>query len=85
MKFEERPLLEHLAGPEFRDAMKLADGIYPQQVEGVAFLLGRRWVIVADDMGLGKTRQSIVVLRHADSRHAYSRRVTTRTRERSIL
>ena len=34
----------------------LADGLFPHQVEGVAFLLGRRRAILADDMGLGKTR-----------------------------
>ena len=66
MKFEETPLLQQLTGPEFREAMKLADGLYPHQVEGVAFLLGRRRAILADDMGLGKTRQSIVALRHAE-------------------
>lgn len=66
MEFEETPLLQQLTGPEFRDAMKLADGLYPHQVEGVAFLLGRRRAILADDMGLGKTRQSIVALRHAE-------------------
>ena len=42
----------------------LATGLYPHQVEGVAFLLGRRRAILADDMGLGKTRQAIVALRH---------------------
>jgi SWI/SNF-related matrix-associated actin-dependent regulator of chromatin subfamily A-like protein 1 len=45
-------------------ARALADGLFPHQVEGVAFLLGRRRAILADDMGLGKTRQSIVSLRH---------------------
>ena len=48
----------------FRQAFALADGLFPHQVEGVAFLLGRRRAILADDMGLGKTRQSIVSLRH---------------------
>src|SRR3954465_10965045 len=42
----------------------LADGLFPHQIEGVAFLLGRRRAILADDMGLGKTRQAIVSLRH---------------------
>src|SRR5262249_15023675 len=42
----------------------LAEGLFPHQIEGVAFLLGRRRAILADDMGLGKTRQSIVSLRH---------------------
>jgi hypothetical protein len=54
MEFEETPLLRQLTGPEFRDAMKLADGLYPHQVEGVAFLLGRRLAILADDVGLAK-------------------------------
>jgi len=47
----------------FRSAVALADGLFPHQIEGVAFLLGRRRAILADDMGLGKTRQSIVSLR----------------------
>jgi len=38
--------------------------LFPHQVEGVAFLLGRRRAILADDMGLGKTRQAVVSLRH---------------------
>ena len=49
----------------FRQAAALADGLFPHQVEGVAFLLGRKRAILADDMGLGKTRQAIVALRHA--------------------
>ena len=48
----------------FRKAVALVDGLFPHQVEGVAFLLGRRRAILADDMGLGKTRQAIVSLRH---------------------
>jgi SWI/SNF-related matrix-associated actin-dependent regulator 1 of chromatin subfamily A len=43
-------------------AERLAVGLFPHQVEGVAFLLGRRRAILADDMGLGKTRQSVVAL-----------------------
>src|SRR5919106_6021058 len=49
----------------FRKAARLAEGLFPHQIEGVAFLLGRRRAILADDMGLGKTRQAIVSLRHA--------------------
>ena len=49
----------------FRKAAGLAAGLFPHQIEGVAFLLGRRRAILADDMGLGKTRQAIVALRHA--------------------
>ena len=41
-------------------AESVAKGLYPHQVEGVAFLLGRERGILADDMGLGKTRQAIV-------------------------
>jgi SWI/SNF-related matrix-associated actin-dependent regulator 1 of chromatin subfamily A len=55
----------------FQDALKLADGLFAHQVEGVAFLLGRRRAILADDMGLGKTRQSIVALRHAEPAGPY--------------
>jgi SNF2 family DNA or RNA helicase len=39
----------------FQGALKLADGLFAHQVEGVAFLLARRRSILADDMGLGKT------------------------------
>jgi SWI/SNF-related matrix-associated actin-dependent regulator 1 of chromatin subfamily A len=46
-------------------AQRLAAGLFPHQVEGLAFLLGRRRAILADDMGLGKTRQSILALTHA--------------------
>ncbi len=47
-------------------AQSIAAGLFPHQVEGVAFLLGRRKAILADDMGLGKTRQAIVALREAE-------------------
>ena len=43
-------------------AERIAEGLYPHQVEGVAFLLGRRRSILADDMGLGKTRQSVLAM-----------------------
>ena len=43
-------------------ARQIARGLYPHQVEGVAFLLGRRRSILADDMGLGKTRQSAIAM-----------------------
>jgi SWI/SNF-related matrix-associated actin-dependent regulator 1 of chromatin subfamily A len=46
-------------------AAALAQGLFPHQIEGLAFLLARRRAILADDMGLGKTRQAIVALRHA--------------------
>src|SRR5690606_33138788 len=43
-------------------ARRISKGLFPHQVEGVAFLLARRRAILADDMGLGKTRQSIVAM-----------------------
>jgi SNF2 family DNA or RNA helicase len=46
-------------------AARLADGLFPHQVAGVAFLHGRRRAILADDMELGKTRQSITALHEA--------------------
>ena len=49
----------------FRQAAALAGGLFPHQVEGVAFLLGRSRAILADDMGLGKTRQALAALSHA--------------------
>jgi SWI/SNF-related matrix-associated actin-dependent regulator 1 of chromatin subfamily A len=51
----------------FRDAAALARGLFPHQIEGVAFLLGRRRAILADDMGLGKSRQAIVALKHLNT------------------
>lgn len=47
-------------------ATELAQGLFPHQVEGLAFLLGRRRAILADDMGLGKTRQSVLAMTHAE-------------------
>ena len=38
----------------FKSAVALADGLFPHQIEGVAFLLGRRRAILADDMGLAR-------------------------------
>ena len=46
-------------------AKRLAEGLFPHQVEGLAFLLARRGAILADDMGLGKTRQAIVAIQEA--------------------
>ncbi|MEJ2547969.1 MAG: DEAD/DEAH box helicase, partial [Gemmatimonadota bacterium] len=45
------------------DPASIARGLFPHQVEGVAFLLRRRRAILADDMGLGKTRQSITAMK----------------------
>ena len=56
--------------PEEQDlraqAVKIATGLYPHQVDGVAFLMSRRRAILADDMGLGKTRQAIVAASHLE-------------------
>ena len=56
---------DEVAEEALQRATALADGLFPHQVEGLAFLLGRRRAILADDMGLGKTRQSIVAMREA--------------------
>ena len=42
-------------------------GLYPHQIDGVAFLKRHGRAILADDMGLGKTRQAIVALRETCS------------------
>lgn len=52
-------------------ARELATGLYPHQVEGLAFLLARRGAILADDMGLGKTRQAIIAMRQAQPEGPY--------------
>jgi hypothetical protein len=43
----------------WRQAAALADGLFPHQVEGIAFLLGCRRAILADDMGLADTPRRI--------------------------
>ena len=52
-------------------ATDIAKGLYPHQVEGIAFLMGRRRSILADDMGLGKTRQSVIAMSQSESRGPY--------------
>ena len=52
-------------------AEAIADTLYPHQVEGVAFLMGRRRSLLADDMGLGKTRQSIIAMTETEPRGPY--------------
>ena len=52
-------------------ARDIAGTLFPHQVEGLAFLLGRRRSILADDMGLGKTRQSILGLSEASGGGPY--------------
>src|SRR5690606_22671070 len=52
-------------------AESIARGLFPHQIEGVAFLLRRRRAILADDMGLGKTRQAIVAMRNAEPEGPY--------------
>ena len=45
--------------------------LFPHQVEGIAFLLGRRRALLADDMGLGKTRQSVLAMVEAEPEGPY--------------
>ncbi|NKB72652.1 MAG: hypothetical protein GKR89_36745 [Candidatus Latescibacteria bacterium] len=52
-------------------AQRLAAGLYPHQVEGIAFLLGRQRSILADDMGLGKTRQAALAMTQAREQGPY--------------
>ena len=52
-------------------AEEIAEGLYPHQIEGIAFLLGRRRALLADDMGLGKTRQSVLAMVEAESEGPY--------------
>ena len=47
-------------------AEAIAKSLYPHQIEGVAFLLGRRRSLLTDDMGLGKTRLSIIAMIEAE-------------------
>ena len=49
----------------------ISEGLFPHQIEGIAFLLGRRRALLADDMGLGKTRQSILAMVAAEAEGPY--------------
>ncbi len=55
----------------FTRAEEIAEGLYPHQIEGIAFLLGRRRALLADDMGLGKTRQSVIAMVEAEGEGPY--------------
>ncbi|MCE2401599.1 DEAD/DEAH box helicase [Candidatus Poribacteria bacterium] len=55
----------------FKRAEEISKGLFPHQVEGIAFLLGRRRALLADDMGLGKTRQSIIAMVEAEPKGPY--------------
>ncbi|MYB01019.1 DEAD/DEAH box helicase [Candidatus Poribacteria bacterium] len=52
-------------------AEEISEGLYPHQIEGIAFLLGRRRALLADDMGLGKTRQSVIAMVEAEGEGPY--------------
>ncbi|RKU14986.1 hypothetical protein C6503_14080 [Candidatus Poribacteria bacterium] len=52
-------------------AEEIAEGLYPHQIEGIAFLVGRRRALLADDMGLGKTRQSVLAMVEAEAEGPY--------------
>ena len=49
----------------FRQAAALADGLFPHQVEGVAFLLAAGAPSLPTTWELGKTRQALAALSHA--------------------
>ena len=55
----------------FKRAEEIAEGLFSHQIEGIAFLLGRRRALLADDMGLGKTRQSIIAMVEAEPEGPY--------------
>ncbi len=57
--------LSEVEDAAFHNALRISEGLFAHQIEGVAFLLARQRLILADDTGLGKTRQSIVAMRHA--------------------
>lgn len=61
-----RPPSQEVSAAALNRAKELAEGLFPHQVEGIAFLLARRRSILADDMGLGKTRQSLIAMREAE-------------------
>ena len=65
------PVDEQVAAYSLGRAKEISRSLYPHQVEGLAFLLGRRRSILADDMGLGKTRQSILGLTEATGEGPY--------------
>jgi SWI/SNF-related matrix-associated actin-dependent regulator 1 of chromatin subfamily A len=48
-----------------REEFRFFAGLYPHQVEGIAFLTRKGRAILGDDMGLGKTRQAIVAMQNA--------------------
>ena len=52
-------------------AESIAKSLYHHQIEGVAFLLGRRRSLLTDDMGLGKTRQSIIAMVESEPEGPY--------------
>ena len=48
-----------------REEFRFFSGLYPHQIEGIAFLTSKGRAILADDMGLGKIRQAIVAMQQA--------------------
>jgi SWI/SNF-related matrix-associated actin-dependent regulator 1 of chromatin subfamily A len=51
--------------PLEREEFRHFAGLYPHQIEGIAFLVRKGRAILGDDMGLGKTRQAIVAMNEA--------------------
>ena len=70
---ENRQITNHVLPSQgkLKKAQEIAEGLYPHQIEGVAFLLGRRRALLADDMGLGKTRQSIIAMTEVEPEGPY--------------
>ncbi len=60
-----------MQGTSIKRAEEIAEGLFFHQIEGIAFLLGRRRALLADDMGLGKTRQSIIAMVEAEPEGPY--------------
>ncbi len=52
-------------------AKEIANGLYPHQIEGIAFLLSRRRALLANYMDLGKTRQSVLAMVEAERTGPY--------------
>jgi SWI/SNF-related matrix-associated actin-dependent regulator of chromatin subfamily A-like protein 1 len=59
------PAIARLAnGPRIRPTIKLPDGLYPFQQEGVRYIMERGGrCIVGDDMGLGKTIEALAYVK----------------------
>jgi SNF2 family DNA or RNA helicase len=66
-----RPPSQEVISEATARAQRMAEGLYPHQVAGLAFLLARRGAILADDMGLGKTRQAVLAAGEVEPQGPY--------------